>query len=397
MGSLEIGLAGAMLTSLKGGVIAGTIALELTLAISMVKWGFENFDNQAEKLYGHIEGLSVWQKLNVFMNGIGKGFIDEIGKAFGEEDFAETGFQDLVHGTQEYFHTAKVNFDAWKKDMEMGWYLYWEDVKTNAGIWADDMLSEAVGFETSWAEFEDTVTDPEAWDQYWTNVKTGAQNWKDEMLKKFDELKTNVSNKITEMKDNAIKKFDEFKTIASQKIEDLKKKIGDKFGEIKKNITDRINEARDKVKEAIDKIKSFFSAEFKLKIKVPKFNIEWEHGDNAIGKAFQKLGLPGMPKLNIEWSEFANGGFPTAGEMFIAREAGPELVGTMSGRNAVANNAQIVEGIKQGVYEAVSQAMSQYGGVQIEARVDEGILLRKVQNQAQQYRMQTGKSPFPAI
>ena len=40
------------------------------------------------------------------------------------------------------------------------------------------------------------------------------------------------------------------------------------------------------------------------------------------------------------------------GQLFIAREAGPELVGTMGGHNAVANNQQIVEGIQSGVAQA---------------------------------------------
>ena len=55
--------------------------------------------------------------------------------------------------------------------------------------------------------------------------------------------------------------------------------------------------------------------------------------------------------------QHAAGGFPT-GDLFIANEAGPELVGTMNGRTAVANNDQIVDGIRQGVFEAVSAAMS---------------------------------------
>lgn len=49
---------------------------------------------------------------------------------------------------------------------------------------------------------------------------------------------------------------------------------------------------------------------------------------------------------------FASGGFPTEGQMFIAREAGPEYVGTIGNRTAVANNDQIVEGISSGVYAA---------------------------------------------
>lgn len=49
---------------------------------------------------------------------------------------------------------------------------------------------------------------------------------------------------------------------------------------------------------------------------------------------------------------YASGGFPDTGQMFIAREAGPELVGTIGKRTAVANNAQIVAGISAGVEEA---------------------------------------------
>ena len=60
---------------------------------------------------------------------------------------------------------------------------------------------------------------------------------------------------------------------------------------------------------------------------------------------------------------FAAGGFPDEGQLFIANEgSAPEMVGTINGRSAVANNDQIVEGIRQGVYEAVSAAMLQQNG-----------------------------------
>lgn len=52
---------------------------------------------------------------------------------------------------------------------------------------------------------------------------------------------------------------------------------------------------------------------------------------------------------------FASGGFPTTGQLFMAREAGPELVGTIGGKTAVANNAEIVAGISQGVASANSE------------------------------------------
>lgn len=56
--------------------------------------------------------------------------------------------------------------------------------------------------------------------------------------------------------------------------------------------------------------------------------------------------------------KFAAGGFPNHGEMFIAREAGPELVGRIGNRTAVANNDQIVQGITYGVSNANGQVVN---------------------------------------
>jgi len=73
----------------------------------------------------------------------------------------------------------------------------------------------------------------------------------------------------------------------------------------------------------------------------------------AIAKWVLKLILNsmGIPLL-------AGGGFVDQGQIFVAREAGPELVGTIGSRTAVANNDQIVESVSRGVYQAVVAAMS---------------------------------------
>ena len=57
-----------------------------------------------------------------------------------------------------------------------------------------------------------------------------------------------------------------------------------------------------------------------------------------------------------------NGGMFDTGQMFIAREAGPELVGSIGSRTAVVNNDQIVDAVAAGVYGAVSQAMHEANG-----------------------------------
>ena len=46
---------------------------------------------------------------------------------------------------------------------------------------------------------------------------------------------------------------------------------------------------------------------------------------------------------------FANGGYVDSGELFLARENGAEMVGTIGNRTGVANNEQIVDGISEGV------------------------------------------------
>lgn len=76
------------------------------------------------------------------------------------------------------------------------------------------------------------------------------------------------------------------------------------------------------------------------------------------GSGFSILGY----KINFNWWPFAEGGFPETGELFVAREAGPELVGRINGKTAVANNDQIVSGISSGVYNAVRSAMQGKGG-----------------------------------
>lgn len=70
----------------------------------------------------------------------------------------------------------------------------------------------------------------------------------------------------------------------------------------------------------------------------------------VVGINIGPLGTVTIPKL-------ASGGFVDQGQLFIAREAGAEMVGSMGGRTAVANNDQIVEGISSGVYAAVRAAM----------------------------------------
>lgn len=66
---------------------------------------------------------------------------------------------------------------------------------------------------------------------------------------------------------------------------------------------------------------------------------------------------------------YAGGGYPLGGEVFVAREAGPELVGTIGGHTAVMNNDQIVASVSAGVYQAVASALGSQRSVPTEITV----------------------------
>ena len=73
-----------------------------------------------------------------------------------------------------------------------------------------------------------------------------------------------------------------------------------------------------------------------------------------LGFHFNRISIPRIKSINL----FENGGFPKAGEMFIANESGPEMVGRMGTKSAVANTTQIVEGIASGVSDANKELIS---------------------------------------
>ena len=137
-------------------------------------------------------------------------------------------------------------------------------------------------------------------------------------------------------------------------------------------------------------------------IKLPTFkNIglsvyfdSWVSSDKE--KVYKALGLPGFPYLN--WYAYAGGGFPDMGEMFIAREAGPELVGQIGKKTAVANNDQIISGIESGVYRAMVAAnATRQGGTQtirIINEIDGDVVGEKVIQYHNGKVIQTGVSPL---
>lgn len=122
------------------------------------------------------------------------------------------------------------------------------------------------------------------------------------------------------------------------------------------------------------------SLDFKLNFKLPKIKVEW--GSKTVAGF--------TIKYPTGFSTYAKGGFPDMGELFVAREAGPEMVGRIGNRSAVANNDQIVEGISQGVYAAVLAAMraSEGGDRAVNVYLDG----RKITSSVERHQRERGAS-----
>ena len=91
----------------------------------------------------------------------------------------------------------------------------------------------------------------------------------------------------------------------------------------------------------------------KLQLFITSFKAGFNGLSLALAGADIKTGIQAnivVPKM------YANGGFPAQGEMFIANEAGPELVGRIGNRTAVANDSQITSSIERAVYRAMVTA-----------------------------------------
>ena len=250
-----------------------------------------------------------------------------------------TGVTNTWNGVAEWFSTLFTN--AW---------TYITNAWSNAKTWFSDVWAgivrtfSSVGswfksiFSTAWNNVRNSWSSAKGWfSNLWSGVKNvfgSVHTW---FKSKFNSAWTGIKNV-----------FNGWTTFFSglwNKIKNTFSKLGTSLGNaIGGSVKTAINRVITWVENTVNKAVELINGAIKTINKLPGVNVS----------SIKKINIPRM----------ATGGFVGEGQLFIARERGPEMVGTMNGGTAVANNEQIVEGISQGVYAAVVAAMSQGGGGQ---------------------------------
>ena len=118
-------------------------------------------------------------------------------------------------------------------------------------------------------------------------------------------------------------------------------------------------------------------------------------GANATKKA------DGGAFYNGSWhpvAQYAAGGFPSHGSLFVAGEAGSELVGHIGGRTEVLNQSQLASTMYSSVLSAMETALSKQRGYSqqpIQVYLDGKVVFDNTRQRANEHFRRTGESPFP--
>lgn len=214
------------------------------------------------------------------------------------------------------------------------------------------------------------------------SVVASAEETYDDAVEKYN----NVSKALKDVKDA-------YNDVSDAVAKEINGKVTVE-GNVKVKNVDTSNVVTPTIQSIITKAISFTGTFTLAEAKVKKLallstgeDITTKVRQNALGGIFNGRGWKPI-------QQYADGGV-VGGQLFIAREAGPELVGTMGGHTAVMNNDQIVASVSDGVYRAVTAAMGNSGGDQsITINLDGKAVYQSVVNQNRREVRRTGMSPL---
>lgn len=222
--------------------------------------------------------------------------------------FSEEKWTEILEPVLSTLQTAWENFRAWWTDEAIT--PWWEEDLIpwfTEEKWMEQLTHVQTAFETTWQNIRDD----------WNRIFD--EWWQADVQPRFLEEKwANVLKTVSQAFD---KEFEKTHDIVVQWMEQIQKAV------------------EDSVHDMITSIQTIAT--------------EIESALSGISSMSGKLG--GTFTLDVKG--YATGGFPEKGSLFLANEAGAEMVGTIGGKTAVASNNEIT-GIADAVYSTGSAQTS---------------------------------------
>ena len=377
-----------------------TKVVELADALGIVDWIFGEVDREVSIIRFIVQQISLEAQREAQVIG---GIVDWVIKAIeawnkGVDDVKKR-FKDAFDNVKQKVIEIKGKLDEWWTSLSNTF----TNVKRNLSAFINGFKkarSNGAGlFEAVQAGLDamgQTETPQKMKDMLEEVTKSGATGFQtlgQESQKTTDIIgqqleKTGVSAKktFTKVEEDGKKPFIQIYNTGTTKLKQLGSEAKiylDPIGESANGAGDRlIKHVGRIVDEVRGKLKTAFSSEYYTDI----------YGRLHVAQ----IDTSGLGNTKFKFiQEYASGGFPSTGQLFIAREAGAEMVGSIGGHTAVANNADIVNAVASGVASAVASVMSGANtNVEVVLEGDAKGLFRVVQQQARNYAVQTGKYAF---
>lgn len=292
---------------------------------------------------GIVKGFeSIGKAIKDFVDGFVQGVKDALGIKSPSTVFIKIGEEvvnGLLKGIKDTWDGIIKFFDDKIKNIKKIFSDAWGEIKKNAS--------------EKWDEITTTLSDK------WDGIKKTVKDV-------WETLKSTVSGAWGDVKTNSSTTWGRISSTLSTTWGDISRTASGTFGSVKETVSgiwDKLESHISRVVESITGVVTRMSNVVSGVIEgiIRWFNNAIQSAQNAvrwISDAFSGIGSVTSTAVNWIGSQlgFASGGFPEVGQLFIAREAGAEMVGSIGGRTAVANNDQIVEGIYQGVLAAMTAA-----------------------------------------
>ena len=347
-------------------------------------WFKSKFETAYTKLTNAFKNIGTWASdrwrdiTNIFKD-VGTWFKTKFDIAYSNLTKA---FKDMNEWAKEKWSDISSHFKdvgTWFKTKFDTAYSNLTGAFKDAKGWAEDRWDDISGaFSTVKSFFESKGK------QISSGIKSGwSSTWES-----FSKWLSNIPNKLSSGI-GSISKNESIKSKGGQIVTGLKNGWNEKKEDLNKWLSGIPNLIASGIGSLFDVGKNLADKFVKgLKsVSMPTLNVKTKTTSIGSSSSNPNMFVKSVGKPNIE--AFATGGFPNTGQMFVANESGPELVGKLGKRNVVANNMQITDGIADAVapavYEAVTAAMKNSNStnkddtpIVVEVKVGEEAIARAV-------------------